>query len=230
MALATAPTGLLLCVLGFTRAGRAIRFVPYPVIGGFLGATGWVMVIGAIQVVTDHQPTLANLDAFATRPSPPSSPPVSRSPSSCSPAAALAQSPFVLPGVLLAAFVAMHLGLAASDMTIAAGAGRGWMFHPHGPAPLTCRGSPKCRRFPWHCASFAGGDVLAVMFVTISSCCSTPPESRSRPGARPISSAISRCTACQSVDRRRSAAWWSARRSAARSWSAPRAPPADYPG
>lgn len=40
MALATAITGLLLCVLGFTRAGRAIRFVPYPVIGGFLGATG----------------------------------------------------------------------------------------------------------------------------------------------------------------------------------------------
>jgi sulfate permease, SulP family len=33
---ATAITGLLLCVLGFTRAARAIRFVPYPVIGAFL--------------------------------------------------------------------------------------------------------------------------------------------------------------------------------------------------
>src|SRR5215475_5819784 len=64
MALATALTGLLLCVLGFTRAGRAIRFVPYPVIGGFLGATGWLMVTGAIQVVTDRAPTYSNLEAF----------------------------------------------------------------------------------------------------------------------------------------------------------------------
>src|SRR5277367_6365459 len=33
MSLATAITGLLLCVLGFTKAARAIRFLPYPVIG-----------------------------------------------------------------------------------------------------------------------------------------------------------------------------------------------------
>ena len=65
MALATALTGLLMCVLGFTHAGRAIRFLPYPVVGGFLGATGWLMVTGAIQVVTDQQATLANLGAFA---------------------------------------------------------------------------------------------------------------------------------------------------------------------
>ena len=64
MALATALTGLLLCVLGFTHAGRAIRFVPYPVIGGFLGATGWLLITGAIQVVTDQRPTLANIGAF----------------------------------------------------------------------------------------------------------------------------------------------------------------------
>jgi Sulfate permease family len=36
MALATALTGTVLLLLGVTHAGRAIRFVPYPVIGGFL--------------------------------------------------------------------------------------------------------------------------------------------------------------------------------------------------
>src|ERR1700687_6225051 len=65
MALATALTGLLMCVLGFNHAGRPIRFLPYPVVGGFLGATGWLMVTGAIQVVTDQQTTLANLGTFA---------------------------------------------------------------------------------------------------------------------------------------------------------------------
>src|SRR5215468_5852890 len=41
MALSSALVGILLCGLGLARAGRAVRFVPYPVIGGFLGATGW---------------------------------------------------------------------------------------------------------------------------------------------------------------------------------------------
>ena len=64
ISLTTVLTGLLLCVLGFSRAGRAIRFVPFPVIGGFLGATGWLMIIGALQVVSDQRPVLANLGAF----------------------------------------------------------------------------------------------------------------------------------------------------------------------
>ena len=40
VALATLLTGILLFSLGLARAGGAIRFIPYPVIGGFPG--GWV--------------------------------------------------------------------------------------------------------------------------------------------------------------------------------------------
>src|SRR5262249_62099792 len=47
MVLSALLVGILLCGLGLAKAGRAIRFVPYPVIGGFLGATGWLMVSGA---------------------------------------------------------------------------------------------------------------------------------------------------------------------------------------
>src|ERR1700722_5944418 len=62
---ATALTGLLLCILGFTHAGRAIRFVPFPVLGGFLGATGWLMMTGAVQVVTDRAPTIITVGSYA---------------------------------------------------------------------------------------------------------------------------------------------------------------------
>ena len=41
LGLSTIVTGLVLCGLGLTRMGRAIRYVPYPVVGGFLGATGF---------------------------------------------------------------------------------------------------------------------------------------------------------------------------------------------
>ena len=44
--------------------GAPIRFVPYPVIGGFLGATGWLLVTGAVQVATDQHPTFANVGTF----------------------------------------------------------------------------------------------------------------------------------------------------------------------
>src|SRR5262245_55328765 len=64
IALATAATGILLCVLGFTKAARAVRFVPYPVIGGFLGATGWLMVLGAVHLISDQPITLATVEMF----------------------------------------------------------------------------------------------------------------------------------------------------------------------
>ena len=39
-------TGLALFALGWKRLGKLIRFVPYPVVAGFLAATGWLIVSG----------------------------------------------------------------------------------------------------------------------------------------------------------------------------------------
>src|SRR5215472_2368475 len=52
IALCTALTGTLLLILGTRRAGRAIRFVPYPVIAGFMGATGWLILVGGVKLTT----------------------------------------------------------------------------------------------------------------------------------------------------------------------------------
>ncbi len=45
-------TGLLLFGLGAFGVGSWLRFVPYPVIGGFLAASGWLLIIGGIEVAT----------------------------------------------------------------------------------------------------------------------------------------------------------------------------------
>ena len=121
ISLGTAFTGLLMCVLGFTHAGRAIRFMPYLVIGGFLGATGWLMVTGAIQVVTDQRPAPYNLGAFAD----------TTIAAKIAAGAAVAtilhvllrrsKSPFALPGVLLASFAVTHLVLLLSGTSVGAG-------------------------------------------------------------------------------------------------------------
>ena len=65
LALASITTGIVLCGFGLTRMGRAIRYVPYPVVGGFLGATGFLILLGAIRVITGHRLQFATLDQFA---------------------------------------------------------------------------------------------------------------------------------------------------------------------
>src|SRR5580698_701091 len=64
LALATVATGIVLCVFGMTRMGRAIRYVPYPVVGGFLGATGCLILLGAVRVITGQRLQFATLDRF----------------------------------------------------------------------------------------------------------------------------------------------------------------------
>jgi SulP family sulfate permease len=51
LAVSTMVTGGALYVLGKLRMGRWIRYVPYPVIGGFLVSTGWVLATGGLRVM-----------------------------------------------------------------------------------------------------------------------------------------------------------------------------------
>ena len=168
MSLATGLTGLLLCVLGFTHAGRAIRFVPYPVIGGFLGATGWLMITGAIQVVTDQRPTLANIGAFVDVAI------AAKLAATAALAIALyllqrrSKSPFILPGVLLAAFAAAHLVVLASGSSLSEAQADGWMLRSQSAAGLTLPWKLEAfHGFSWASLPSLAGDLLAVMFVTI---------------------------------------------------------------
>ena len=65
LGMASIATGIVLCCFGVTRLGRAIRYVPYPVVGGFLGATGCLILLGAIRVITGMRLQFATLDHFA---------------------------------------------------------------------------------------------------------------------------------------------------------------------
>ncbi len=61
--LATFVTGLVLYAIGVLKLGQVVRFVPYPVIGGFLAASGWFLIAGGLDVVTGRDFDLANLSA-----------------------------------------------------------------------------------------------------------------------------------------------------------------------
>lgn len=50
--LSTAATGLFLYLLGRFRLGHLARYIPYPVIGGFLAGTGWLITRSSFKVMT----------------------------------------------------------------------------------------------------------------------------------------------------------------------------------
>ncbi|AFZ42535.1 cyclic nucleotide-binding protein [Halothece sp. PCC 7418] len=66
IALSSLATGLFLIILGRLKLGSKIRFIPYPVVGGFMAGTGWLLVSGSIQITTDISLTFTNLSTFLT--------------------------------------------------------------------------------------------------------------------------------------------------------------------
>jgi SulP family sulfate permease len=65
IALSSLVTGAVLLVLGWCRLGELIRFIPYPVIGGLLAGTGWLLLTGSLRVMTGAELTLAALPNLA---------------------------------------------------------------------------------------------------------------------------------------------------------------------
>jgi len=64
IALSSICTGLFLLILGRLKLGSKIRFIPYPVVGGFMAGTGWLLVSGSVQITTDITLTFNNLSTF----------------------------------------------------------------------------------------------------------------------------------------------------------------------
>jgi SulP family sulfate permease len=51
LSIATLLTGIVLYLVAVFHLGQIVRFVPYPVVGGFLAASGWLLLVGGIKVV-----------------------------------------------------------------------------------------------------------------------------------------------------------------------------------
>ena len=166
MAFSTAATGAVLLALGVTRAGRAIRFVPFPVIGGFLGATGWLIVMGATQVTTGVSVTASTVAALLDS--------LTGEKLLAGVLLAIAlflgqrrlRSPFALPGLLLAGLIGAHLALLALGVSLDQAQADGWMFTPQSQVALSSPWhSDELVQFPWRALPSLSGELLSVMFV-----------------------------------------------------------------
>ena len=168
--LASIATGIVLCGFGMTRMGRAIRYVPYPVVGGFLGATGCLILLGAIHVITGYRPQLTTLGRFANPLT------LSELAAACAMAIVLYltwhrnRSSFGLPVILIGGVLAAHFVFWFAGISPAEAQASGWTFQP---PPEVSFMSPwsagEIGRYPWYTLPDLIGTVIAVIFVTASS-------------------------------------------------------------
>jgi SulP family sulfate permease len=126
----TLATGLVLLLLGAFRLGRLIRLVPYPVVGGFLAGTGWLLLKGGVGVAAGTELYLRTMNLFdnsfqlarwipafvfgvlilvATR---------------------VWKRPMVMPIAVAIALVLFGIGLLVSGLTVDDAWNGGWMFGP----------------------------------------------------------------------------------------------------
>lgn len=64
VAISTLATGLLMIIMARFKLGNFVRFIPYPVIGGFLAGIGWLLFKGGIGVMTNLPMDLSSLSGL----------------------------------------------------------------------------------------------------------------------------------------------------------------------
>jgi SulP family sulfate permease len=56
--------GIFFGLLGSFRMGKLVRFIPYPVVGGFLAGTGWLLFLFSLSMMTGLEVNLENTSLF----------------------------------------------------------------------------------------------------------------------------------------------------------------------
>jgi SulP family sulfate permease len=169
LALATIATGIVLCGFGMTRMGRAIRYVPYPVVGGFLGATGCLILLGAVRVITGLRLQWATLDRFENMLT------LSELAAACAMAVVLyltwhrSRTMFGLPAILVGGVIAAHIVFWLAGISSAEAQAAGWTFQPPPSVTFTSPWTVDAiRSYPWSDLPELSGNLIAVAFVTAS--------------------------------------------------------------
>ena len=66
MALSTLASGILFLLMGRFRLGNLMRYMPYPVVGGFLAGIGWLLVQGGVAIMTGVSLSFSELPLLLT--------------------------------------------------------------------------------------------------------------------------------------------------------------------
>lgn len=165
IALASLSAGVCFYAIGALRVGRLIRYVPYPVIGGFLAGTGWQLAMGAFVVTAGAIGPRGVLDwlaAGAVR---------------IVPCVLVAAALFVLmrrighylvmPATLVAAVALFYVALWLTRTSVDGAASAGWLLGPFpGGALLQPPNAGMVAQVDWGAVAAQAGNLAALVVIS----------------------------------------------------------------
>jgi len=123
-------TGVVFTLFGSFKLSGFARFIPYPVVGGFLAGTGWLLASGSFSVMTDMSITMDNFtDLFRTEVL------VHWLPGFVFALALLlilrrSSHSLIIPGMLALSISSFYIALAALGISTVEAAKLGWLLGP----------------------------------------------------------------------------------------------------
>lgn len=130
IAATTILTGVFLLALGVLRLGDLIRYIPYPVVGGFLAGAGWLLVKGGVGVVAEVTPGLGGLARLFSAELAPRWLPALAFAAALLALVRRVRHFLVIPAALLGAIALFYAVLWASGGSLASARAQGWLLGP----------------------------------------------------------------------------------------------------
>jgi sulfate permease, SulP family len=124
---ATILCGVVFLRLGARRRGDLIRFVPYPVVGGFLAGTGWLLLKGGIYVASRVSPLFTPLSDLVETAALQRWLPALAFGVILLIAGRVIKRPLVIPAVTVIGLAAFGIGVVATGSSIEEVRGGGWL-------------------------------------------------------------------------------------------------------
>ncbi len=168
LALSTMLTGAFFFGLGQFRLGRFVRYIPYPVVGGFLAGTGWLLLQGGVNVMTGAQLTpewmyLLSQPVVVVR---------------WLPGIVLAfvllfalrrwTHALITPTIIFSAIVIFYVAIAVTGLTIEEARARSWMLGPFPPESLFQVLTPNAfANANWLAILQQGDKIFAILIVSV---------------------------------------------------------------
>ena len=146
--------GIVFLWLGSRRRGDLIRFVPYPVVGGFLAGTGWLLFKGGVYVASRVSPFFNPLSDLLAASALQRWLPAFAFGVILLVSVRVIKRPLVIPAVIAIGLVVFVAGMVATGSSTEEVRGGGWLLGPFDPAILWKT---------WTLSAFAGAGWLAVL-------------------------------------------------------------------
>jgi sulfate permease, SulP family len=146
--------GLVFYTLGRFRAGNLVRFVPYPVVGGFLAGTGWLLFKGGIFVASGVEVHVRTAELLVSPATLEHWAPALAFGAILLVAVRRVKKPLVIPVVIGAGLVAFAVGMLVTGSSLDAAKHGRWLLGPFESARLWQ---------PWTLRSLTGADWSAVL-------------------------------------------------------------------